>query len=143
MASSDRLRLGELQARPILEKLHQYLTEIQMEVLPKSPEGRAVRYALKNWKALTRYPEDGNLEIDNSATERSIRGVAVGRVNWTFFGSDAGGRTAVVLRSFVASCQRARIDPFAWFQDVLSRIGAHPINRIAELLSHKWVPAQA
>ncbi len=142
LAPADRLRLRQLEARPILEKLHQYLTEIQIEVLPKSPEGRAVRYALKNWKALTRYAEDGNLEIDNSATERSIRGVAVGRNNWMFFGSDVGGRTAAVLRSFVASCQRAKIDPLAWFQDVLSRIGAHLINRITELLPHNWVLAQ-
>lgn len=72
LAPEDRLRLRQLEACPILEKLHQYLTEIQIEVLRKSPEGRAVRYALKNWKALTRYAEDGNPEIDNSATERSI-----------------------------------------------------------------------
>jgi transposase len=142
LVPADRLRLREFEARPILEKLHQYLAEIQVEVLPKSPEGRAVRYALKNWKALTRYAEDGNLEIDNSATERSIRGVAVGRTNWMFFGSDVGGRTAAVLRSFVASCQRAKVDPFAWFKDVLSRIGAYPINRITELLPHNWPPAQ-
>jgi hypothetical protein len=143
LVPADRLRLRELEARPILEKLYRYLTEIEVEVLPKSPEGRALRYALKNWKALTRYADDGNLEIDNSATERSIRGVAVGRNNWMFFGSDVGGRTAAVLRSFVASCQRARIDPFAWFNDVLSRIGAHPINRITELLPHNWAPAQS
>jgi transposase len=60
--------------------------EIQAEVLPKSPEGRAVRYALKNWRALTRYSEDGNLEIDNYHTERTIRGVVVGRGNWSFSG---------------------------------------------------------
>ena len=71
--------------------------EIQAEVLPKSPEGRAVRYTLKNWTALTRYCEDGDLEIDNNATERAIRGVAVGRNNWMFFGSDQGGKTAAVL----------------------------------------------
>lgn len=99
-------------------------------------------YALKNWKALIRYAEDGNLEIDNSATERSIRGVAVGRTNWMFFGSDVCGRTAAVLRSFVASCQRAKVDPFAWFQDVLSRIASHPINRIAELLPHNLAVSQ-
>ena len=81
-------------------------------MLPKSPEGRAVRYALKNWTALNRYSEDGDLEIDNTGTERSIRGVAVGRGNWMFFGSDAGGRTAAVLRSFIASCQRVNVEPF-------------------------------
>ena len=142
MAPKDRLELRQLQARPILDKLHQYLLDIQVEVLPKSPEGRAVRYALKNWKALTRYVEDGNLEIDNNRTERTIRGVAVGRGNWMFFGSDLGGRTAAVLRSFVASCQRIHVDPLAWFKDILSRIASHSINRIAELLPHNWVSAR-
>jgi transposase len=84
--------------------------KIQVEVLPKSPAGRAVRYTLKNWMALTRYCEDGDIEIDNNATERAIRGVAVGRNNWMFFGSDEGGKTAAVLRSFVASCQRVGVD---------------------------------
>jgi transposase len=143
LAAEDRLRLRQLQSRPILEKLHNYLLEIQAEVLPKSPEGRAVRYTLKNWRALTRYSEDGDLEIDNNATERAIRSVAVGRNNWIFFGSDEGGKTAAVLRSCVASCQRAGIDPFAWLKDVLSRIAAHPITRLAELLPHNWAPAQA
>lgn len=142
LTSEDRLRLRELEARPVLDKLHQYLLEIQLEVLPKSPEGRAVRYALKNWKALTRYAGDGNLEIDNNRTEQTIRGIAVGRGNWMFFGSDVGGKTAAVLRSFVASCQRAKVDPFAWFKDVLSRIAAHPINRLTEFLPHNWAPAQ-
>lgn len=143
LASEDRLRLRQLQSRPILDKLRDYLLEIQAEVLPKSPEGRAVRYTLKNWTALTRYCEDGDLEIDNNATERAIRGVAVGRNNWVFFGSDQGGKTAAVLRSFVASCQRAGVDPFTWLKDVLSRIAAHPITRLAELLPHNWAPAQA
>jgi hypothetical protein len=60
-----------------------------------------------------------------------------------FFGSDEGGKTAAVLRSFVASCQRNKLDPFLWFKDVLSRIAAHPIHRLAELLPHNWAPAQA
>jgi transposase len=88
LAPGDRLGVRQLQSQPILDKLRDYLLEIQAEVLPKSPEGRAVRYTLKNWTALNRYCEDGDLEIDNNATERAIRGVAVGRNNWTFFGSD-------------------------------------------------------
>ena len=143
LRAEDRLRLRQLQSRPILHKLHNYLLEIQAEILPKSPEGRAVRYSLKNWTALTRYCEDGDLAIDNNATERAIRSVAVGRNNWIFFGSDEGGKTAAVLRSFVATCQRAGVDPFAWLKDVLARIATHPITRIAELLPHNWAPAQA
>jgi transposase len=141
LKAEDRLRLRQLHSQPILEKLRNYLSEIQAEVLPKSPEGRAVRYALKNWTALTRYCEDGGLEIDNNSTERAIRGVAVGRNNWVFFGSDEGGKTAAVLRSFVASCQRVGVDPFRWFKDILSRIANHPITRLAELLPHNWAPA--
>jgi transposase len=68
--------------------------------------------------------------------------VAVGRNNWMFFGSDEGGRTAVVLRSFVASCQRVGVDPFAWFKDVLGRIGNHPVRKLAELLPYNWTAAQ-
>jgi hypothetical protein len=143
LSVEDRLRLRKTESQPILDKLREYLLEIQMEVLPKSPEGRAARYALKNWTALTRYAEDGNLEIDNNATERAIRGVAVGRNNWMFFGSDHGGETAALLRSFVATCQRAAIDPFRWFKDVLSRIASHPITRLTELLPHNWAPAQS
>jgi len=141
--AEERLQLRQLESRPILGKLYDYLQEIQVEVLPKSPEGRAVRYALKNWTALNRYCEDGDLEIDNNATERAIRGVAIGRNNWTFFGSDNGGNTAAVLRSFVASCQRNHVDPFSWLKDVLSRIADHPITRLAELLPHNWASAQA
>jgi len=143
LPAEDRLRLRQLQSRPLLEKLRNYLLEIQAEVLPKSPEGRAVRYALKNWTALTRYCEDGDLQIDNNATERAIRGVAVGRNNWIFFGSDEGGRTAAVLRSFVASCQRVGVDPFVWLRDILSRIADHPVTRLAELLPHNWTPVHA
>lgn len=120
LTAEDRLRLRQLQSRPLLDKLHNYLLEIQAEVLPKSPEGRAARYTLKNWTALTRYAEDGDLEIDNNATERAIRSVAVGRHNWVF-----------------------GVDPFAWLKDVLSRIAAYPITRLAELLPHNWAPAQA
>jgi transposase len=140
LTAAERLCLRQTGSKPILQKLHSYLEKIQEEVLPKSPAGRAVRYTLKNWTALTRYCEDGDLSIDNNATERDIRGVAVGRNNWIFFGSDRGGETAAILRSFTASCQRVGVEPFAWFKDVLSRIATHPINRIAELLPHNWKP---
>lgn len=142
LPAEERLRLRQLESRPVLDKLHGYLLQIQAEVLPKSPEGRATRYTLKNWTALTRYCEDGDLAIDNNAVERAIRGVAVGRNNWLFFGNDEGGKTAAILRSFVASCQRVGVDPFSWFKDILCRIAGHRITRIAELLPHNWVRIQ-
>jgi len=96
-----------------------------------------VRYALNQWEALTRFLEDGEPEIDNGAMERANRDIALGRGNWTFFGSDGGGKTAAVLRSFIASCKRSGVEPFAWFRDVLSRIPGHSITRLSELLPHK------
>jgi hypothetical protein len=90
-----------------------------------------------------RYAEDGDLEIDNNGAERSLRGVAVGRRNWTFFGSDHGGRTAAVLSSLIATSKRHHIDPFAYLRDVFERISAHPKNRLEELLPDQWQATRA
>jgi transposase len=140
----EQLRLMRDQAsRPVLEQLHAYLLQIRDELLPKSEAGQAVAYMLKNWTALTRYVEDGDLAIDNNRTERSLRGIAVGRNNWVFLGSDRGGRTMAVLKSFVASCELVKADPFAWFRDVLARIATHSIQKLDELLPHRWAAAQA
>jgi transposase len=138
LSGEQRCALRQRLSAPVMEKLHQYLLEIREQVLPKSPGARAVRYALNQWEALTRYLQDGDLEIDNGATERANRGIAIGRGNWTFFGSDKGGKTAAVLLSFVAMCKRNAVEPFAWFRDVLTRIATHPIHRLKELLPHNW-----
>lgn len=141
LSAEQRLALRQRVSARLIGKLHRYLLELQPEVLPKSPSGAAVRYALNQWEALTRFLEDGELEIDNGATERANRDLALGRGNWTFFGSDGGGETAAVLRSFIASCKRCSVEPFAWFRDVLSRIPEHSITRLSELLPHTWKPA--
>ncbi len=143
LTGEERFRLRQRLSGPVMEKLHQSLLKIREEVLPKSPAGKAVRYALNQWTALSRFLEDGDLEIDNGATERANRGVAIGRGNWTFFGSDNGGKTAAVLLSFIAMCKRNGVEPFAWFRDVLSRIASHPANRVDELLPHNWKPLDA
>ena len=141
--AAARLALRRERSVPLLQDLKAYLERERPQVLPKSPIGQAVAYTLSNWDALVRYTEDGDLEIDNNGAERSLRGVAVGRRNWTFFGSDNGGRTAAVLSSLVASAKRHHIDPFAYLRDVFARISAHPRNRIEELLPDRWAAAQA
>jgi transposase len=143
LTGEERLGLRQRLSAPVMAKLHQYLLEIRDEVLPKSPAAKAVRYALNQWDALSRFLEDGDLEIDNGATERANRDIAIGRGNWTFFGSDNGGKTAAVLLSFIAMCKRNVVEPFAWFRDVLSRIATHPVHRLAELLPHNWKPLEA
>lgn len=100
-------------------------------------------YTLSNWEALVRYCEDGALEIDNNGAERSLRGVAVGRRNWTPLGSDNGGRTAAVLSSLIATCKRHHMDPFAYLRDVFARIGAHPQDPFDELLPDRWLAARS
>jgi hypothetical protein len=84
-----------------------------------------VHYCLRQWAALTRYIEDGSLEPDNNAAERALRGIAIGRKNWLFVGSENGGRRAAILFSLIATCKRHGIDPFAYLRDVLVRISHH------------------
>jgi len=133
-----RLSLRREKSLPILADIESYLQSEQPNVLPESPEGQAIGYTLTNWEALTRYTSDGDLEIDNNAAERSLRGVAVGRRNWSFFGGDRGGRTAATLTSFMASCRRLDIDPIAYLRDIFARISAHPAQRLADLLPAAW-----
>jgi transposase len=142
LEGDDRRAMRQAKSLPILTDIHAYLERERSQVLPKSPEGQAIAYTLSNWKALVRYCEDGDLAIDNNGAERSLRGVAVGRKNWMFFGSDNGGRTAAVLNSLIASCKRLHIDPFAYLRDVFARIAAHPKSQLGDLLPDKWAVAR-
>ena len=100
----------------------------------KSPLAGAIQYTLTRWAALTRYVDDGRVEIDNNAAERAIRALVLGRRNYLFAGSDAGGETAARLYSLVGTCRLNGIDPHAYLRHVLECIATHPINRIHELL---------
>jgi transposase len=130
-----------------LDEIKHWLGEEQLGVLPKSPIGQAIGYALSNWTALRRYTEDGRLNIDNNPAENALRSIVLGRRNWLFAGSDRGGRTAATLCSFIASCRRHELDPFAYLRDVLTRIAACPINEIDQFLPDRWqaahLPAEA
>ncbi|AMV23929.1 Transposase IS66 family protein [Gemmata sp. SH-PL17] len=127
---------------PVLHALGTWLDATRAEVLPKSPLGQAITYARNQWAALNVYVTDGDLAIDNNAAERALRGVAVGRKNWLFWGSDVGGTTAAILTSFTTTCKRHGIDPWSYLSDVLTRHPSHPSDRIAELLPDAWAQAQ-
>ena len=100
----------------------------------KSELASAIRYARSRWTALTRYLDDGRLEISNNAAERAIRPLALGRKNYLFAGSDAGGERAAAAYTLIETAKLNGLDPEAYLRDVLGRIADHPINRIGELL---------
>jgi transposase len=132
--SEERRAVRNERSRPLLESLKQWLEETLVKLSKKSDTAMAVRYALGRWEALTRYCDDGRLEIDNNAAERALRAVALGRKNYLFAGSDRGGESAAVLYSLVGTAKLNGIDPEAYLRNVLSRIAEHPISRIDELL---------
>jgi len=142
--ASARYRLRQELSVPRLAQFRTWLESQQAEhggpVLPKSPMGQAIQYALNQWDALCVYTTDGRLMIDNNASENALRRVAVGRKNWLFAGSDNGGRTAATLFSLIATCQRHQVEPMAYLRDVLTRIAATPVSRLADLLPDRWQP---
>jgi transposase len=130
------VRREQRQARagPLLKELHAWLAGILARVSTKSELAKAARYSLARWKALTRYVDDGAIEIDNNAAERALRGVALGRHNFLFMGSDAGGERAAALYSLVETAKLNGLDPEGYLREVFQRIAEHPINRVDELL---------
>lgn len=100
--------------------------------------GRGSRHSLSRWPALTRYADDGRIEIDNNAAERALRPVAVGRKNYLFAGSDAGGERAAVIYTLIESAKLNAVNPHVWLTDVIARIADHPARRLGELLLWNW-----
>jgi transposase len=129
-------RRGQRQARaaPLLEALKAWLQLTLGKLSSKGELAVAIRYALTRWAALARYADDGRIEIDNNAAERSIRDAALGRKNWLFAGSDAGGERAAAIYSLLGTAKLNGLDPERYLRAVLERIAEHPINRVDELL---------
>src|SRR5665213_1394404 len=130
----QRKAVRQARAGPLLDDLHDWLHTTLGTVSKKSELAVAIRYALTRWTALTRYRDHGGIEIDNNAAERSLRAVAIGRKNYLFAGSDAGGDRAAAFYSLIGSAKLNGLDPEAYLHAVLERMAEHPINRIDELL---------
>jgi transposase len=141
-AAAVFLRLRQEQSVPLLTSLCQWLLAQKARVLPKSPIAAAINYVLNQWEALKRYTSDGDLHIDNNISERTLKLIGIGRNNWLFVGSDAGGQTAAVLFSFTASCKHLGIDTFAYLREALTRLPTQPADRLEELLPHRWQAAR-
>ena len=140
---AQRFHMRQELALPQLLAIKERLDAWAISVLPKSPLGKAVRYALNNWSRLIRYVEDPRFPIDNNAAEQTIRPVALGRNNWLFMGSEAGGRAAATYMTLLATCKRAGVNPSEYLQDVFGRIMSHSTHKLDELLPGKWRPLSA
>ena len=141
-AETERVRLAEPRGIHRSEQqsagLETWLRERRAKLSSKSDTAKAINYSLNRWIALPRFLDDGRLCMSNNAAERSLRCVAVGRRNWTFAGSDEGGRRAAAIYTLIHTARINDVDPHAWLADILARLQDHPAKRIDELLPWNW-----
>jgi len=139
----ERLAVRAERSRPLVLDLEAWLREQRAKLSGQNETAKAIAYSLTRWTALTRFLDDGRLCMSNNAAEREIRPLAMGRKNWTFAGSDEGGRRAAAIYTLIATAKLNDIDPQAWLADVLARLPDHPAKRVHELLPWNWGPPRA
>jgi transposase len=118
----------------VLQELEKWMKEQLPDVLPKSSIDQAITYTLGLWNRLTRYIDNGQVEIDNNLIENSIRPVALGRKNYLFARSHEAAQQAAMIYSFLGTCKINNVEPLSWLKDVLQRIQDHSIQKLDELL---------
>jgi len=138
LPAEARVAVRQERSRPLVAELETWLRAERAKLSSKNPVAKAINYSLKRWTAMTRFLTDGRICLSNNAAERALRGIAVGRHNWTFAGSDRGGQRAAAIYTLIETCKLNAVDPRAWLADVLSRLADHPANRVAELLPWNW-----
>ena len=140
--ADERCRIRQLRAGPLLGDIKAWLEAIVSRLSSKNALATAIRYALSRWTELTRYRDDGRLEIDNNAAERAIRTIALGRKNWLFAGSNDGGLRAAAIYTLIETAKLNGLDPQAYLRDLLARVATHPAKRLDELLPWNWLARQ-
>jgi transposase len=131
---NERCEIRHTRSRPLVDGLHRWFNKTLAGLSRKSDTAAAIRYALSRWRALSRYLDDGQIEMDNSAAERALRTVALGRKNYLFAGSDAGGERAAAVYSLLGTAKLNGLDPELYLRHVLERIADYPVNRLHNLL---------
>ena len=139
----QRRAVRQERSKTLVDDLERWLREERRKLSSKNPVAKAIDYSLKRWPAFTRFLDDGRICLSNNAAERAVRGIAVGRRNWTFCGSDSGGRRAAAIYTLIETCSLNDVDAKAWLADVLARIADHPAKQITELLPWNWKAALA
>jgi transposase len=137
----ERLLLRQQRSKPIADALHCWLTAKRQVLAKADATAKAIDYALSNWRALTRFLDDGHVPIDNNAAENSVRPLCVGRKNWLFVGSQQAGERAAVVMSLIESAKLNGHDPWAYLKDVFERLPTLKHRDLAQLLPHNWRPA--
>jgi transposase len=141
LSEAAHLDLRKLRSGPIRERFKTWLGAQRSRHPPKSPLGVAIRYTLGQWGELGVFLDDARVPLDNNASERSLRRIALGRKNYLFVGDVASGKSLIGMYSLVATCESRGINPFDYLADVLARVQDHPANAIDELLPGAWAAA--
>ena len=136
-----RLAVRQTRSKPVVDALEIWLRDERRKLSSKAPVAKAIDYSLKRWRAFTHFLDDGRICLSNNAAERAVRGIAVGRKNWMFCGSDSGGHRAAAMYTLIETCKLNDVDASAWLADVLARIADHPMKKIADLLPWNWKAA--
>ena len=132
------IHLRKQRAGPILAEIHEAIVDLSSTHPPKSAMGQAIGYAINNWTALNQFIENPALPLDNNASERALRIIALGRKNYLFAGNDASAENLAGLYSLMASCELNQINPEQYLADVLLRVHTHSQQALADLLPHRW-----
>ena len=142
-SADQRHAVRQDRSRPIIDELEPWLLAKLALISQKTKLAEAIRYALSRWTGLTRFLDDGRVEIDSNVVERSIRPITLNRKNALFAGSDGGGDHWAVIASLIETCKLTGVDPLAYLTDVITRIvSGHPNSRIDELLPWAYLVDQ-
>ena len=126
------------QSRPVLARLRRAMELVRVRTLPQGLLGQAIDYALKRWEELTRFVDDGTLEIDNNLIENAIRPSALGKKNWLFVGHPTAGERSAVIYTLLGSCRRQGVNPFDYLKDLFTRLPSAKITEIKQFTPAEW-----
>ena len=142
-SAADRLAVRQAESKPLVAEMRVWFEEQIAKLPARGPTAEAIRYALNHWDGLERFLEDGRIELDTNSVERAMRPVCLSRKNSLFAGSDEGGENWACLASLIETCKLNRVNPQAYFADLLTRlVNGWPQKRIDELMPWVWAPEQ-
>jgi transposase len=137
-APEQRLAVRREKSAPLVTDLEIWMRQQRALLSSGNDTAKAINYLLNRWAAFTRFLDVGRICLTNNAAERALRGVAVGRKNWTFAGTDAGGHRAAAVYTLIETCKMNDVDSQAWLADVLAQLPDHPASKVTELLPWNW-----